>query len=799
MLLSLNWLREFVPFEGEVQDLADRLTMLGLEVDAIHRPFEALERVVVGHVVECGRHPDADKLSVTRVDVGDEVLDIVCGAPNVAKGQKVAVARVGATLPDGLTIKKAKIRGQASHGMICSEREMGLGEGHEGILVLPDAAPVGVSLVEALELDRAVLEIDLTPNRADCLSIAGLAREVALAFGLPFARTAPRLVEDDSERAQDLVRIEVADGEQCPLYQARIVKDIAIKPSPAWLRYRLIAMGQRPISNVVDVTNYVMLETGQPLHAFDLELLEGGVIRVDLAEEGMAFVTLDGQERSLLSSDLLIWDGAKPVALAGVMGGANSEIGQGSRHMLLECAVFRPGTIRRTARRLALHSEASHRFERGVDQPGSRLALDRAAALIAELSGGRLLSGVAQHEPAPFARPVLRFRPARARQVVGIDFSTDFCATTLTGLGCGIEGQDGEEWRVSAPSYRRDLEREIDLVEEIARVHGIDRIPETMPAVVGGSGAPVGGGDFDFMMRLKHWARGAGLSECVNYSFVGEADLNALNLPEEGRVRVANPLSEDQAVLRTAVASGLVRSLAHNVAQGNPDLRLFEYAKVFTYDETSDTKTREEPRLALLLHGARFLSGHPWPTAEEADYADLKGLVEDLARALGVKGLSFARIDGHAWLEPCVAVSADDRELGVMGLLKPAIATRAKARSKVWMAELSVSALRAAWSVRDVSFCELPRYPASWRDLTLVTPSSVQVGQVVQAMQGAGAKLLEGVRLVDSYQPKGASERNLTFRLTYRSLDRTLTDKDVDKAHQGIVQKVLASLPLRQQ
>ncbi|EPR40786.1 Phenylalanyl-tRNA synthetase beta chain [Desulfovibrio sp. X2] len=799
MLLSLSWLREFVPYEGEVQALADKLTMLGLEVDAVERPFAALEKIVVGHVVECGRHPDADKLSVTRVDVGSEVLDIVCGAPNVARGQKVAVATVGTTLPDGLTIKKAKLRGQPSNGMICSERELGLGEGHSGILVLDPMTPVGLSLTEALSLESHVLDIDLTPNRADCLSIMGLARETAMAFNLPFSVPGVTLTEDASERASDLVRIEIADPEQCPLYQGRVVRGMKIGPSPDWMRYRLIAMGQRPISNVVDVTNYVMLETGQPLHAFDMDLIEGGTIRVALAEAGTAFVTLDGQERSLLSTDLLIHDGAKPVALAGVMGGANSEIGDGSTNLLLESAVFRPGTIRKTARRLALHSEASHRFERGVDQPGSRHALDRAAALIAELSGGRIVSGVTSSEPEPWQQPVLRFRPKRAGAVVGIDFDPAFCERTLRGVGCELEKTDTAEWTVRAPSFRRDLEREIDLVEEVARVYGIDRIPETMPAVIGGAGAPVGGGEFDFLMRLKHWGRGAGLRECIYYSFVAEADLDALRLPREGRVRVANPLTEDQAVMRTSVVAGLLQALRANLNQGNADLRLFEVAKTYFADETSDTRTREHTRLGILLHGGRFPGGHPWPADALADYADLKGLVEDLARALGVSGLAFTMAGEHPFLSPCVSVSANGRDLGLLGLLDPEIAGEYRARSEVWLADLDVAALRDAWSAEKISFCELPRFPASWRDVTLVTPHSVHVDQVLAAMRGAGVKLLEDARLVDSYAPKGGDGRNLTFRLTYRAPDRTLRDADVDKAHGTLTDKVLAALSVRLQ
>ncbi|WP_449242044.1 phenylalanine--tRNA ligase subunit beta, partial [Desulfovibrio sp.] len=413
MLISLSWLREFVPYEGGVQDLGDRLTMLGLELEGVHDPFEGIAQVVVGHVAECARHPESDHLSVCSVDIGaGELLSIVCGAPNVAAGQKVPVAPVGSTLPGGLQIKKAKLRGVPSMGMICSERELGLSEAHEGILVLSDTCRVGQPLTEALNLERTVLDISITPNRADCLSVLGIARETALAFGLPLTMP-PCGVEEGGAEAAGLLRVEIADGEFCPLYQARLLSGVRMGKAPDWMRYRLTAIGLRPISNVVDVTNYVMMELGQPLHAFDRNLLAGGVIRVAPASDGTRFTTLDGQERKLLASDLLIWDGEKPVALAGVMGGLNSEIGDATTEVALECAVFRPGAIRRTARRLALPSEASYRFERGVDQIGARLAVDRAARLMAEVSGATVLRGVVAAEPKPWTTRVHGFRLGR--------------------------------------------------------------------------------------------------------------------------------------------------------------------------------------------------------------------------------------------------------------------------------------------------------------------------------------------------------------------------------------------------
>jgi phenylalanyl-tRNA synthetase beta chain len=608
MLLSLNWLREFVPYEGDAQTLADRLTMLGLEVEEVGRPFAALEKIVVGHVAECAVHPSSDHLSVCRVDIGTgELLDIVCGAPNVAAGQRVPVAPVGTVMPGGLEIKKAKLRGQTSCGMICSEREMGLGENHDGIMVLDPGLAVGTPICEALGLDEVVLDVSITPNRADCLSVLGLAREVAAAFGLPLSVPASELLE--SGEPFENFRIE-PDPALCPLYQARLIRGVKIGPSPAWLRYRLIAVGLRPINNIVDVTNYVMMECGQPLHAFDRDLLRGDRIRVALAEDGMGLTTLDGQERQLTARDLLIWDDERPVALAGVMGGANSEIGDGSATVLLESAVFDPACIRKTARRLGLPSDASYRFERGVDQIGNTHAMNRAAALMAAVSGGAVAPGVAKAEPRPFEPRVIDFSPAKATRLLGMEMSPAFCRDTLTRLGCDIA--DGESWRVTAPSFRLDLEREVDLIEEVARVFGMDRIEAVLPTVRK-SLADLEKVDptFAFLAMVKDWGKGAGLAEVVNYSFVGTADLDRCGLPADGRVHIFNPLSEEMNVLRTELAPGLLGSLRQNMSQDNTRIRIFEVAHTFVQDPDSDTLTRENNRLGILLHGGRFPGRHP--------------------------------------------------------------------------------------------------------------------------------------------------------------------------------------------
>jgi len=806
MHLSVNWLREFVPYEGSTQELCDRLTMMGLEVEEIIRPFAALEGVVVGHVVSCEKHPDADTLSLCTVDHGQgEAVQVVCGAPNVAKGQKIAFAPVGTTLPSGMTLKKVKLRGQASHGMICAEDELGLGEDHSGIMVLDPGLAVGAPLTEALALDDVVFDIGVTPNRADCLSVLGLAREVGIAFNLPVGLPEISLQEDGAP-ASEFVRVQIDDPELCPAYRARILEGMAVGPAPAWMRYRLIAVGQRPISNVVDVTNYVMFELGQPLHAFDLDLIEGGMIRVAPAQEGMRFTTLDNQERVLTAQDLLIWDGVKPVALAGVMGGANSEINSQSSRVLLESAVFRPGTIRKTARRLTLPSEASYRFERGVDQPGSLLALDRAAQLLAAHCGGTLRPGVSQAEPRPWAQQRISFRPERARKLLGLPLEDAFCAQVVGNMGCDVQQRDNGAWEVGPPSHRLDLEREVDIIEELGRVYGADRIPATLPKVsrsLNPDDAPprVLTSKYPFSLGLKRWAAGAGLNEAVNYSFVGQRDLDRLNLDTEDRIPVKNPLTDEQDVLRTVLAPGLLQTLRHNLAQGNDRLRLFELAHVFHADPDSETTAREPARLGLLLHGSRWEETWPWKQ-EDADYQDLKGLVEHLLEHLKLPKGRFSLVQEHPWMKPCVNLEVEGRVIGQLGRVLPEIADAHHARKDVWMAELDADILKELAEAVTVAFHELPKFPPVRRDITLAAPMDLPVGHVLEHIEGLNLPLLENVLLLDVFVPEsqpedGEEERKLTFRMTFRHANRTLTDKDVDKEMQKMSQSLVKNLPLR--
>ncbi len=803
MLLSFNWLKEFVPYTGTAEELGEMLTMLGLELEEVVHPYEGISGIVVGRVLTCEDHPDSDHLHVCTVDVGaGEPLPIVCGAPNVAAGQLVPVAPVGATLPGGLVMKKAKLRGVPSHGMICSEREMGLTDDHSGILVLPEVnksgrkVELGERFIDAYELDQEVLDISITPNRADCLSVYGFARLIGGYLGLPVTMPSFELKEE-GEDMSSAVPVDVKDGDLCPSYTGRILKGAKVGPSPAWLRYRLNAVGIRAISNLVDATNYILMELGQPLHAFDHNKLAGNRIIVRAAEDGEKLTTLDGQERLLKAGDGLICDGEKPVALAGVMGGLETEITDGSESVFLECAVFRPASIRMTARRLALNSEASYRYERGVDPTGMAFALDRAAALMAELSGATVCRGVCACTPKPFVSPVVRFRRSRAEAVLGVELTDDFCAWTLEALGCKLDRTDAADWKVSTPGWRYDLVREADLIEEVAIFKGVDNLGETLPAIpqtLDTFGQPES--RHAFMMRVKHWAAGLGLNEAVNFSFVGNKDLDFLGLPADGRVNIMNPLTAEQDVLRTELAPGLFQNVRQNIAQGANGVRLFEVAEAFTLDASSDTTVKEVRHLAFVLYGSRY--DEAWAHADEdMDYVDLKGIVEKFFGFLHLPVPSFAMVE-HPYLAPAVQMTmADGSVAGVIGRLKPAMADAYLARKAVWYADLDLDLLREASQGKYTHFQQLPTFPAVRRDITFIAPKSLHVDAVLNAVKGVKTSLLESAELIDVYEPKGGEERNITCRFTFRKADRTLQDGEVDKEREKIASGVVKALGVR--
>lgn len=806
MLLSLKWLREFVPYEGTAAELGDRLTMLGLELEEIKYPFEDIKDIVLGRVLTCDDHPDSDHLHVCTVDIGqEENPTIVCGAPNVAAGQLVPVAPVGSTLPGGFQIKKAKLRGVPSFGMICSERELGLSDDHEGIMVLPEhnrhgeAFVIGSRFIDAMDVDTEVLDISITPNRADCLSVLGLARMVAAAYDLPLTLPPAEFTEEGEDCSQDIA-IEIRDPEFCPCYMGRILENCRTEKSPYWIRYRLHAIGLRAISNSVDVTNYVLMELGQPLHAFDADTLKGSKIIVQRANDGQKFTTLDSTERTLQSNDGLICDAENPVALGGVMGGLDTEITAQSSRVFLECANFHPASIRRTARRLGLKSDASFRFERGVDQSNMDYALARATMLMQKYSGGIIRKGICKAEPKPFVPAQIEFRPHRPSEVLGIDVSPEFCEKTLLALGCSIDKTSAESWTVSAPGRRYDFTREADLVEDIAIFYGVDAMPATLPRlthVLDNFGK--GENRHSFIMRAKHFMAGLGLNEAINYSFVGNKDLDNLNLAQEDRVQIINPLTAEQDVLRTHLTAGILQTVRHNIAHGATGIRVFEIAHSFHKDETKDTTVRECLHMVLALYGNRYDTA--WLHGEDdMQYSDLRGLVDHFFKNfLHIAQPELTKLASHPYLAPAVQLTIDGVEVGVMGRVQKNIADDYYAKKPVWVADLQLDILEDLARGKKPVYRELAVYPPVRRDITVICPKNMPVIEVSEAIMKAKGKLLKAVELRDIYLPKEKEERNLTFRLTFQSPDKTLEDKEVDKEREKLTANLIKALNVQVQ
>ena len=799
MRVSLKWLSELCDLPPDIEALAQRLDMTGTKVEAIERIGEALSGVVVGRILTKEHHPESDHLWVTTVDVGvGEPLQIVCGAQNFEAGDRVPVALVGATLPNGVTIKKAKLRGVRSEGMNCSAAELGLGSDGAGLLILPPDAPVGVPFATYRGLADTVFELEVTPNRPDCLSMAGVAREVAAVLGVE-ARLPASSPKESGRAADSTASVSIQDAELGIRYCARVVRGVSVGPSPDWLAERVSASGARPINNVVDISNYVMFELGQPLHAFDARTLatlpDGRVgISVRLAETGEKLVTLDGVARDLAPDTLVVADPSGAVALAGVMGGAATEVSDTTVDVLLEAACFKPASVGRTSRRLGLISEASIRFERGVDPTGCVAALDRAAQLLSEVAGGEVAPGIVDVYPRPVAPVSIALRTARANSLLGTSLDAEAAAAPLRLLGLDVMGGP-EEFTVTVPTFRPDLEREADLIEEILRLYGMDRVPSSLPA---GRGR-IGG--LGLLQRRRETAaaalRAAGLCEATTWSFCESEDAVRLGWtfgPGERPVRLLNPMSEDQSLLRFSILPGLLRAVANNQRKGVLDVQLYEIGPVWW---TAEGRKLPKERTAL----AGVLSGcwdrPAWnDTPPPLGFFDAKGVIETLAAALGVGRLRLAPAD-LPWLQPGrgaeVLVAGD--VIGWIGEVHPLASGSYECAGTVTAFELqSTPLLKAAREARG--FTELPRYPGVKVDLALVVPQDVTAERVEREVRQAGGRTLAEVRLFDVYEGEGmgAGRKSLAFSLLYREEDRTLTDQEVAQTHERLVRKVSAAV-----
>jgi phenylalanyl-tRNA synthetase beta chain len=786
MKAPLSWLREYVAIDLPVEELAERLAMTGTEVERVDwvgvpRDEDVLERFVIGKVLTCEPHPNSDHLSVCVVDTGEgEARTIVCGAPNVAAGQTVPVALPGAVMPNGMVIKDAKLRGVKSSGMICSEEELGLAPKSDGIVVLPDEWSVGDLVSDYLPISEAILEVEVTPNRPDCLSIRGLAREIAAITGADFDEDLSQDVPWGTRPVHDDVCIEVWDEDLCPRYAARVVRGVRIADSPTWLKARITHAGMRPVNNVVDVTNYVMWALGEPMHAFDLATVRGAKIIARRARPSEPITTLDGVKRVLTEDMLVIADAERASVIAGLMGSLDSEVTDCTTDLLLEAATFSGASLMRTSGALGLRSEASTRFEKGLDQNLDIPALDMACRMIVEICGGEVSVGTIDVKADDVAPWEVRLRPARVHDVLGQEVPASEMESILGSLGCNVVDCGEDDLCVTVPTFRRDLEREIDLVEEVARIHGLDQLPSTLP------GRPEGRGGLSpdqARLRLVEdvWC-GAGLNQVLTYSFTDSGVHDRLRLtaddPRRRVVGIQNPLSGDQSVMRTLLLPGLLATAARNLSVREERVHIFETG--MTFHPGADVLPREVRRTGLLLVG-------PWPPhswlREEVptDFYLAKGLVDRLLAALGV--CASYSISSEPFLHPGKAarLELEGETLGWVGEVHPLVLQAHGLPAGAVAAEMDLDRLLAAVPAEPV-FEDLLTYPALEQDLALVVDKTLPAAEVVKVVSAVGGPLLREVRVFDLYEgaqlPEG--KKSLALRLVFRSAERTLSESEVN-------------------
>ncbi len=810
MKVTLNWLKQYVDFNWSPEELTERLTMLGLEVEGVAKLGGEFAGIVVAQVITRDKHPNADKLSVCRVNDGTGERQIVCGAQNFKAGDKVPLILPGASLPpkpgdkEPFTIKVGKIRSVESHGMMCSHEELGLDPeaiGHrkeDGLLILREDATVGQSFSEYLGRSGSdvVYDLEVTPNRPDLNSVIGIAREIAALTGNPLRVPATELPAG-TEPAASLVSVRLEAPDLCPRYTARVVKGVKVGPSPDWLRSTLEKVGLRSINNVVDVSNFVMLETGQPLHTFDYHLLakDGAgrpAIVVRRAVSGEKFVTLDGKEHTLATENLLIADESKAIALAGVMGGLNTEINASTVDVLIEAAYFTATNIRRTSKTLGLRTDASYRFERGADINACEQASRRCAQLILETAGGVLADGVVEAYPEVAKAKQVSLRHAKTETLLGIEIPVEAQAKMLASLGLILTSNTAEPavstW--SIPSWRVDLKREADLIEEIARLYGVDKIPSTAPR--GAVGSHPFDAVYDQFAEVRRILSGLGLSEAQGQTLINDASAKTAATEP---VLLANPLSSDMNALRPSLLPGLLDTLSHNLTRRNGDVQLFEIGRVFN---AHNGQAKEGWRVAIALTGSR--SPGFWAGAErdaKCDLYDLKGLVEALIEALGLRGVAFAkRAESTAlFLESATLVLGGKLQLGQMGQLLPTLAKRHDLRDAVLLAELDLDQLLARRNATK-SFKALPQFPSSRRDLALLVPESTTHEAVLQIVRQTKPANLDSVELFDVFRGKHVPEgqKSLAYAFTYRAADRTLKDDEVNAAQTKLTEALQVGL-----
>jgi phenylalanyl-tRNA synthetase beta chain len=805
MKVSYQWLSEYVDVSGfTAEELAEKLTRSGIEVDIVEDRNKGVTNVVVGFVKSREKHPDADKLSVCIIDAGQgEDLQIVCGAKNIDAGQKVPVAMIGAVLPGGLQIKRAKLRGVESQGMICSAKELGLNdkllpkEIQEGILVLPEDTEIGSSILDVLAISDKVLELDLTPNRSDCLSMLGAAYEIAAILGrgvkLPDAEAARGAAGTAAVKASDRISVKITATEQCSHYAARLIEGVRVGTSPLWMQNRLMAAGIRPINNIVDITNFVMLEYGQPLHAFDAEQLNNGHIDVRLAEAGEKLVTLDDVERTLEPHMLLITDGTKPVGIAGVMGGANSEVTEGTTRILLESAKFAGSSVRRTSRQLGLRSEASLRFEKEVNPEAVLPALNRAAALMAQYAAGQVADGTVEAVASSHKPVSIELAADRVNNYLGTELSLAEMGQIIERLHFTFEQAGEGKLLVHVPSRRGDITRDVDLIEEVARLFGYDNIPTTLMTGVTTPGSLTK--EQSIRRITRNLLTQSGLHEVITYSFTQPDQTVSLPglYPAAKPISLAMPMSEDRSQLRTSLLPHLLDVVSYNRNRTMDDVAIFEIGKVFITDESSLTDLPQEKLLLSIVLTGKRRQAHWAQKSEAVDFYDIKGVFDRLVSYLGVKGLTYksASPDGFhpgRTAELLLKTAEGEQVIGRIGQLHPTVQQQ-RDLDDTYVLEVELSPILEA-AGDAIVYKLLPRYPSIGRDLAVVVNASVPVGLMEQTITEVAGDLLESIQVFDIYTGErlGANRKSVAIAFVYRHAERTLLDEEVTELHAKVVQ-----------
>jgi phenylalanyl-tRNA synthetase beta chain len=806
MLASYNWIKEFVDVEVSPEELADKLTMAGLEIEGVKHLGRGLESVFTAKILKVARHPNADRLSLCEVQCGKEVVSVVCGASNMKQGDVVALAKPGASLPNGVQIKVSKIRQVESHGMLCSEVELGLAESSNGIMILPPDTVDGKPLLQVLPVSDTIFEINVTPNRGDCLSMRGLAREVAANYHRPFKEKSPAIKE---EKLKTQVSAAISDEKLCLRYTCRVLQGVKLGPSPQWMARRLESCGIRSINNIVDATNYVMLETGQPLHAFDLRQIHGGKIEVRRAKDDEMMKTLDGQERRLQKDDLVIADRDRVLALAGVMGGEDSGIVDGITDLLLESAAFSSNTVRKTSRRLALATESSYRFERGVDPNGCKAALDRLTEVIQAVAGGGHAGPATDAYPHTILPQEITLHPEEIRRVLGVAISAHEIHPSLEGLGIHVTAEKGEAYCCKVPTYRSDLTREIDLIEEVARLYGYDRIPVTYPKISLNDLTSKSFNPFHALTQLRTLLTGWGFTEVLHYSFTSPPWLERFGFKTLPAVQLLNPISEELSVMRSALFPQMLQTIQTNFFKGARELKLFELRPVYHFSGQEGRPYQEQWRLCLAMAGARrplhFLEKDEVAPLEELrglTLLDLKGYLKSLVEQQLRSGIPLHEVPlNRPYFHPKrqLQLGLNQGILGEMGQIHPQWMVELDLKAPVVLAEISLDLFLTELK-NSIQFQEISPFPTVWRDLNLIVEEATPSARVLEAVQQGGGPFLRQAQLYDVYRGKPLEEGKwaLTYRLEYGAMDRTLTDDEVNAAREKLLkelnQKVRATL-----